>query len=204
DIGSVEDQRLAIVSYLDARQKLDALNRRLSIASIGAGFAGSAAAIGASLLTNGGLIALGASVAIGVVGEVANRVLQRKMRDPRSIEHMKEFHPKAAAMFEKLDRPTVSRAHWLDREEYQVLSPAEQQAYDKAVAEILEHNKRSEAKAKIWNGVARASGYAGLILPLLFTPPGWVVTATVIGGSVGGMLMANRFTNQIVPTHTDA
>ncbi|MEO0812032.1 MAG: hypothetical protein AAFY60_04150, partial [Myxococcota bacterium] len=115
DIGSVEDQRMAIESYQDARQKLDARNRRLSIASIGAGFAGSAAAIGASLLTNGGLIALGASVAIGVVGEVANRVLQRKMRDPRSIEHMKEFHPKAAAMFEKLDRPTVSRAHWLDR-----------------------------------------------------------------------------------------
>lgn len=201
DVGSVQEQRMAIEAYQDARQKLDKRNRRINIARGIAGFAGSAVAMGASFLTGGGWVLLAASVGVGVVGAVVNKILEGKLKDPKSIEDLKEFHPEAAALFEKMDRNTLSRSHWLDHEEYDKLSPAEKKLYDEAVADITKHNEWTKVKRTLANGLSRISGYAGLVLPMVANLPGAVVNGIMIGGSVIGGLLANRYRSQIVPTH---
>ncbi|MEM6733866.1 MAG: hypothetical protein AAF658_20055 [Myxococcota bacterium] len=200
DVGSVQEQRMAIEAYQDARKSLDAKNRRINRARTIAGFAGGGVAMAASFLTGGGPIYLAVAVGVGVVGELVNRWLAGKLEDPKSIESLKKFHPEAAALFEKLDRPELSRSHWIDPAEYAKLAPAEQALYDAAVADIQKHNRSSNVKRTLASGAARVSGYAGLALPMLTNWPSAVVNGIMIGGSLIGGFLANRYAQAVVPT----
>ena len=199
EVLSATKYRDVIQVYRDGRFKLDKSNRRTRIIQGIASFAGSAVAIGASFLSGGGLAYLGISIGIGVVGFAVNRWLGNKIKNPRSVQALKDFDAETGKIFEDLDRKVLSRSHWTDKDEFVRLSPEHQKQYTETVQEIEKHNKSSKRKSW-WSGaLSKVASYAGLVLPMVANLPGLAVNAIMIGGVLGGNFLATRYTKKIVP-----
>ena len=201
ELSQIDDPEM-LRSYIEGREKIDGTNRKWQIAKIVAGGAGSAAAIIASFVA-GGWVLLGITTGLGALGAIASRFMSSKIRDPRAIANIKAFDEKVAEMLEKLDRPVLSRPHWVDYDEYVQLSPEHQRAYERAVEEIVSHNESSKSKSYWASFASKVSGYLGLGLPLVAEGiPGvaWVSRFLSVAGRIGGTFLSWSYDNAVVTT----
>jgi hypothetical protein len=199
DAVSIKAFQKLVETYRDARFEVDAENRKYQIIKMVAGMAGMGVALAASFLTGGGLVFLGISVAVGIGGYIANKLIDKKIKDPRSIEELAKHDPKVGELLKTLDRKGVSVPHWVDKAEYDKLSPTDKKKYNKVLKEILKHNKDYKNKSLVLDAAAKVASYSSTILPMFFNLPGTAVKLGITGSVMAAGFVSNYLKGKMVP-----